>query len=48
MAEGGLLGASADLVDHGIGEPDGMKVIHDGGGVAKWSRQGAGILAPGV
>jgi hypothetical protein len=48
MAEGGLLGPATDLVDHGIGQPDGMKVIDDGGGVAKWGRHGAGIAAPGI
>jgi hypothetical protein len=48
MPEGGLLGPAADLVDHGIGQPDGMKVVHHHPGVAQRGDQGAGIPAPGV
>jgi hypothetical protein len=35
MAEGGLLGPPADLVDHRVGQPDGVEVVHDHPGVAK-------------
>jgi hypothetical protein len=48
MPEGGLLGPPADLVDHRVGQPDGMKVVHDHPGVAQWGDQGAGVPAPGV
>jgi len=48
VAKGGLLGPTTDLVDHGIGEPDGVEVVHDHGGMAEWSHQRAGIPAPGV
>jgi hypothetical protein len=48
MPQGGLLGPPADLVDHHVGQPDGMKVVHHHGGVAEWCDQGAGIAAPGV
>jgi hypothetical protein len=35
MPEGGLLGPPADLVDHRIGQPDGVEVAHHHGGVAE-------------
>jgi hypothetical protein len=35
MAQGRLLGAAAGLVDHGVGQPDGVEVVHDHGGMAK-------------
>ena len=44
----GLLGPPADLVDHRVGQPDGVEVIDNHGGVAKRSDQGAGVAAPGV
>jgi hypothetical protein len=47
VAEGGLLGPSACLVDHGIGQPDGVEVVHHPG-VAKRYDQCAGIAAPRV
>jgi hypothetical protein len=48
MTEGELLHATADLVDHRVGQPDGMKVVHDHPGVAKRCHQRAGVPAPGV
>jgi hypothetical protein len=39
MPEGGLLHAAADLVDHRVGQPDGVEVVHDHGRVAKGLRQ---------
>jgi hypothetical protein len=42
MPEGGLLGPPADLVEHRVGQPDGMKVVHHPG-VAERCDQGAGI-----
>jgi hypothetical protein len=48
VAQGGLLGPSASLVDHGVGQPDGVEMIHDHPGMAKGDDQGAGIAAPGV
>ena len=48
MPEGGLLGPPADLVDHRVGQPDGVEVVHHHGGVAKRGDQRAGIAAPGV
>jgi hypothetical protein len=48
MAQGGLLHALADLVDHRVGEPDGVEVVHDHGRMTEWGHQGAGIPAPGV
>jgi hypothetical protein len=35
VAQGRLLHATADLVDHGVGQPDGVEVVHDHGGVPK-------------
>jgi hypothetical protein len=35
VAEGGLLGPSADLVDHGVGQLDGVEVVHDHGRMPK-------------
>jgi hypothetical protein len=48
MAEGGLLHAAADLVDHDIGEPDGVEVVHHHGRMPKRGDQRAGIPAPGI
>jgi hypothetical protein len=48
MPEGGLLGPAADLIDHGVGQPDGVEVVHDHPGMAKGGDQGAGIAAPWV
>jgi hypothetical protein len=48
MPEGGLLGAASDLVDHHVGQPDGVEVVHHHGRVAKRGDQGAGVPAPGV
>jgi hypothetical protein len=48
MPEGGLLGPPADLIDHRVGQPDGMEVVHDHGRVAERDDQCAGIAAPGV
>jgi hypothetical protein len=48
VAEGGLLGPPADLVDHRVGQLDGVEVVHDHGRVAKWDDQRAGVPAPGV
>jgi len=44
----GLLGPPAGLVDHRVGQLDGVEVVHDHPGVAKRGDQGAGIAAPGV
>ena len=46
VPEGGLLGPAADLVDHRVGEPDGVEVVHHHGRMTKWGRQGAGVAAP--
>jgi hypothetical protein len=48
MAEGGLLHPAADLIDHGIGQPNGVKVIHDHGRMPQRCDQRAGVPAPGV
>jgi hypothetical protein len=48
MPEGGLLGPAADLVDHRVGQLDGVEVIDDHGGVAKRCHQRAGVAPPGV
>jgi hypothetical protein len=41
VTEGGLLGPPADLVDHHVGQPDGVEVVDDHGRMAKRGRQGA-------
>jgi hypothetical protein len=48
VAQSGLLGPSADLVDHRVGQLDGVEVIHDHPGVTQRCDQGAGIAAPGI
>jgi hypothetical protein len=48
MAEGGLLGPPACLVDHRVGQPDGVEVVHHHGGMAQRCDQRAGIPAPRV
>jgi hypothetical protein len=48
VAEGGLLDPSADLVDHGVGQLDGVEVVHDHPGVGKRCDQGAGVATPWV
>jgi hypothetical protein len=40
MAEGGLLGPAADLINHRVGEPDGVEVVHHHGGMPKRCDQG--------
>src|SRR5215218_5149199 len=35
VAQGGLLGPPASLVDHHVGQPDGVEMIHDHPGMAK-------------
>src|SRR5215218_10774048 len=47
VAEGGLLDPSADLVDHQVGQPDGVEVVHDHPGMGKRCDQGAGVATPG-
>jgi hypothetical protein len=48
MPQGGLLHAPADLIDHRIGQPDGVEVVHHHPGVGERGDQRAGIAAPGV
>jgi hypothetical protein len=48
MPQGGLLGSAADLVDHHVGEPDGVEVVHHHGGMAEPGDQRAGRATPGV
>jgi hypothetical protein len=48
VAQGGLLGPAADLVDHQVGQADGVEVVHDHGRMTQWDDQGAGIAAPGI
>jgi hypothetical protein len=48
MPEGGLLHATADLINHQVGQPDGMEVVHHHRRMTKWGRQGAGAAAPGI
>jgi hypothetical protein len=48
MPQGGLLGPPADLVDHDVGQPDGVEVVHHHGGVPKWVGQRAGIATPWI
>jgi hypothetical protein len=48
MPQGGQLGPAADLVDHRVGQLDGVEVIHDHGGVAEPCDQRAGVAPPGV
>ena len=48
MPQGGLLGPPADLVDHRVGQLDGVEVVHHHPGVAKRCHQRAGVAAPGV
>ena len=47
VAEEGLLGPPPCLVDDRVGQLDGVKVVHDHGGMPKRCDQGAGIPAPG-
>lgn len=35
VAEGGLLGAAAHVVNRGVGQLDGVEVVHDAGGVGQ-------------
>jgi hypothetical protein len=48
VAEGGLLGPPADLIDHRVGQLDGVEVVHDHGRMPKRCHQGAGVATPGV
>jgi hypothetical protein len=48
VAEGGLLGPPSSLINHQVGQPDGVEVVHDHPGVAQRGDQGAGIPTPGV
>jgi hypothetical protein len=48
MPERGLLHAPADLIDHRVGQPDGVEVIDDHPGVPKRCNQRAGVAPPGV
>jgi hypothetical protein len=48
MPQRGLLHATADLIDHRVGQPDGMEVVHHHGRMPKRADQRAGIPAPGV
>jgi hypothetical protein len=48
MPEGGLLGPAADLVDHQVGQADGMEVVHHHGRVAKRDDQRGGIATPWI
>jgi hypothetical protein len=48
VAEGVLLGPSACLVDHGIGQPDGVEMVHDHGRMGKRCNKCAGVAAPRV
>jgi hypothetical protein len=48
VPERGLLGPSADLVDHRVGQPDGVEVVDHDGGVPKRDEQRAGIPAPWI
>jgi hypothetical protein len=48
VTEEGLLGPPADLIDHRVGQLDGVEVVHDHPGVAQQGDQGAGVAAPGV
>jgi hypothetical protein len=48
VAQGRLLHAAADLVDHGVGQPDGVEVVNDHPGVPKRCHQRARVAAPGV
>jgi hypothetical protein len=47
MAEGGLLDPAADLIDHRVGQLDGVEVVHDHPGVAERCDQRVGVPAPG-
>jgi hypothetical protein len=48
VAQGGLLHAAADLVNHRVGQPDGVEVVHHYGGMAKQGDQRTGVLSPGI
>jgi hypothetical protein len=48
MPECGLLGPMADLVDHDVGQPDGVEVVHHHGGVGKRDDQRACLAAPRI
>ena len=48
MPQSRLLHAAADLVNHHIGQLDGVEVVHHHGGMAKRRQQRAGVPAPGV
>jgi hypothetical protein len=43
-----MLGPPPSLVDHHIGQLDGVEVVHDDGGMAKRCDQRTGIPAPRV
>jgi len=47
VAKGRLLGAAADLVDHGVGQPDGVEGVNDHPGVPRRRHLRAGVAAPG-
>ena len=44
----GLLGPSPDLVDHRVGQPDGVEVVDHDGGVPRRDEQRTGIPAPWI
>jgi hypothetical protein len=46
--ERGLLDPTADLVDHDVGQPDGVEVVHHHGGVGKRDDQRACLAAPRI
>jgi hypothetical protein len=48
MAQGGLLGPAADLINHRVGQLDGVEVVYDYPGMTQRGDQGAGIAAPWV
>jgi len=48
MAQGGLLHATTDLIDHRVGQPDGVEVVHHHPGMPKRGHQRVRIATPGV
>jgi hypothetical protein len=48
VAQGRLLHAAADLVDHQVGQPDGVEVVHHHPGMAQRGDQRARIAAPWI
>jgi hypothetical protein len=48
VAQGGLLDATADLIDHRIGKPDGVEMVHHHPGMPKGCHQRARVATPGV